>query len=241
MTKRIPFFAKLALSALASTSAMTALAMDPATDAMQLAYVPYRIALFKTNSNSQAEANQAMVQVQKEWDKVVAQFANKPPAPYNRDSAFATSLAQVSSVYTAAAQQVAANQLTAAHETLEQARDIMADVRHRNQVVVYSDYMNAYHTQMEYVLIDSSKLLAQPNGLAPFTADVGALSYLVKKLSSEAPDHYKSNPEFAELLRAVNKSVADLQAALWVQDAVAAKAAMAKIKAPYSKLFLKFG
>jgi hypothetical protein len=64
---------------------------------------------------------------------------------------------------------------------------------------------------------------------------------LAKKLSTEAPANYQSNPEFVDLLRAVEKSVADLQAALWPQDAAAAKAAMAKVKAPYSKLFLKFG
>lgn len=240
----LPIFTKTAIFAgcsLVALASQTVQAADPATDAMQAAYAPYRVALFKTNSNSQAEAQQAVVQAQDAWGKVVAQFASKPPPPYDRDTAFGTALAQVSGVYTAAAQQVATNQLSAAHDTLEKARDILAAVRQRNQVVVYSDHMNAYHAQMEYVLIDGSKQLPQPGGLPLLTADVGALRYLAKRLSSEAPANYQSNPEFAELLRAVDKSVTDLQAALWAQDAAAAKAAMAKVKAPYSKLFLKFG
>jgi hypothetical protein len=241
MNSPLQIFSKVVLCTLVSTAALTAMASDPFTDAMQAAYVPYRMALFKTNSNSQTEAQQAITQAQDAWGKVKAQFGSKPPVPYDRDAAFGTALTQVADVYATAAQQIAANQLSAAHETLEKARDIMADVRHRNQVVVYSDHMNAYHAQMEYVLIDGSKLLTQPNGLAPLTADVGALSYLVKKLSTEAPAPYKSNPEFVDLLQAVTQSVADLQAALWAQNAAAAKAAMAKVKAPYSKLFLKFG
>lgn len=230
-----------ALGLLPLLAVQATLAADPATDAMQAAYAPYRIALFKTNSNSQAEAQQAMVHAQTSWSNVVAQFASKPPAPYDRDPAFSAALLQVAAVYTAAEQQVAGNQLSAAHETLEKARDILADLRQRNQVVVYSDHMNAYHAQMEHVLVGGSKLLAQSNGLPPLTADVGALSYLAKKLSSEAPARYRSSPEFVDLLRAVDTSVADLQAALWAQDTAAAKAAMAKVKAPYSKLFLKFG
>ncbi len=234
-------FTHAALGAWFAVLAPTALAADLATEAMQAAYGPYRVALFKTNSNSQAEAQQAMAQAQTAWSKVVAQFGSKPPAPYDRDTAFGTTLTQVADVYASAAQQVSANQLSAAHDTLEKARDLLADVRHRNQVVVYSDHMNAYHAQMEHVLLGGSQLLSQPSGLPPLTADVGALRYLANKLSSEAPAPYKSNPEFVDLLQAVNLSVAGLQTALWAQDAAAAKAAMAKIKAPYSKLFLKFG
>jgi hypothetical protein len=134
-----------------------------------------------------------------------------------------------------------ANQLAAAHETLEDARDIMAQLRRRNQVIVYSDHMNAYHSEMEHVLIDGGKTLASPNGMQILTAQVGALAYLSKKLNSEAPANYSSNSEFVELLKAVDKSVLDLQAALFAQNASAIKEAMGKLKAPYSKLFLKFG
>ena len=231
----------VAIVVLGACAVMPAFAADAVTDAMQAAYGPYRVALFKTNSNSQAEAQQAMTQAQQSWGKLAAQFGNKPPAPYDRDTAFGSSVADVSKVYAKATEQVMANQLTAAHETLEAARDIMAQLRRRNQVVVYSDHMNAYHSEMEHVLIDGGKTLALPNGLQQLTAQVGALAYLSKKLSSEAPANYRNNPEFVELLQAVDKSVADLQIALFAQNASAVKEALGKIKTPYSKLFLKFG
>ncbi|MDO8447899.1 MAG: hypothetical protein Q7T10_03735 [Rhodoferax sp.] len=241
MTIRSRLRARAALLVLSTCAALPTLAADAVTDAMQEAYGPYRVALFKTNSNSQTEAQQAMTQAQQSWGKLAAQFGAKPPAPYDRDGAFGTSLAEVSRVYTKATEQVAANQLTAAHETLEAARDIMAQMRHRNQVIVYSDHMNAYHSEMEHVLIDGAKTLAQPNGMQQLTAQAGVLTYLSKKLSSEAPASYTGNAEFTGLVQAVDRSVADLQAALFAQNAVAVKEAMGKIKGPYSKLFLKFG
>jgi hypothetical protein len=224
-----------------SCAAFSARAADPVTDAMQDAYAPYRAALFKTNSASQADAQQAITQAQQSWGRLSARFGAAPPAPYDRDAAFAASLAEVSKVYARAAEQIAANQLAAAHETLEHARDIMAEVRRRNQVIVYSDHMNAYHAEMERVINEGSKALAQPNGIPQLTASAGVLGYLAGRLTTEAPDTYTKNAEFTSLAKAVQQSVGDLQAALLAQDATAAKAAIQKLKSPYGKLFLKFG
>lgn len=226
------------LMLIASGSAWSA---DAVTDAMQDAYTPYRTVLFRTNSNAQAESQQAIVQAQQAWGKLSTQFAAKPPAPYDRDTAFASSLAEVSKVYTTAAEQINAKQLPAAHETLEHARDVMAELRRRNNVIVYSDHMNAYHAAMEHVLIDGSKLLPQANGMQQLLAMTGTLDYLSKKLDTEAPASYLKNEEFVALNKAVRQSVTDLLAALYSQDTNAVKAAIGKVKAPYSKLFLKFG
>lgn len=155
---------------------------DPVTDAMQIAYAPYRNALFRTNSNAQAESQHAIEQAQQSWTKLIEQYSSKPPAPYDRDTAFVTSLSEVLKVYDLSARQASANQLTAAHETLEKARDIMAEMRRRNQVVIFSDHMNAYHSEMENVLINAPTILLQQNGIQQLTAMVGALNYLAKKL-----------------------------------------------------------
>jgi hypothetical protein len=154
---------------------------------------------------------------------------------------FAASLAKVSAVYAKAAEQISANQLTPAHETLEQARDTMAELRHRNQVVVYSDHINAYHAHMEAMLKSGIKVLGQPQGLQQLTAQAGVLAYLAKMLTAEAPVAYSTNEEFVASIMAVDKSVNDLLVALYAQDAQSAKLAIEKVKAPYSRLFLKFG
>jgi hypothetical protein len=241
MAIRLKLRNQMALLAFSALAAHSTFAADTVTDAIQSAYVPYRIALFKTNSNSHAEAREAMIQAQQAWGQFVVKFGSSPPAPYDRDSAFGTSVADVSKVYAKASEQVAANQLGAAHETLESARDILAELRRRNQIVVYSDHMNAFHSEMEHMLTEGPKILSQQSGMQQLTASVGVLTYLGKKLGTEAPAIYSSNAEFKDSLGAVEKSVADLRAALFAQNAEAVKDAMKKLKMPYGKMFLKFG
>lgn len=227
-----------AFAALCSGAAWAA---DPVTDAMQSAYGPYRAALFKTNSNAQAESLAAITEAQKSWAALRERFAAKPPAPYDRDALFADSLAKVDAVYRKAAKEVSDNQLATAHETLEEARDLMAELRKRSNVVVFSDAMNAYHAQMEHVLGDGPAVLGGSGTRAPLVASVGALHYLAQQLVSNTPASLASNTEFQQALQAVLGSVNALQKALWAQDDGAAKEALSKLKAPYSKFFLKFG
>jgi hypothetical protein len=226
---------------LASLAAMPALAADPVTDAMQAAYAPYRAALFRTNSKAQLESEQAIAQAQQAWKAISERFAAKPPAPYDRDAEFAKSLAQVAAIYERAAQQVSDRRLAEAHETLEQVRDLIAGLRRRNDVVVFSDHMNAYHADMEHVLEQGSQAFAAPQDLLLLMGRVGTLEYLARRLRTEAPAALLREPEFAPLLEAVEASVAALHAAVLSQDAAVVRAAIGKLKGPYSRMFLKFG
>ena len=216
-------------------------AADPVTDLMQAANAPYRMALYQTNSKDPGEARQALLQAQQAWNTLSTRFGAKPAAPYDRDASFAASVGDVSKVYDQALKEVDAGQLSAAHHTLERVREIMADMRHRNNVVVFSDHMNAYHSQMEVIMVHGNETLAQPKGLLLLTAQTGALSYLAQRLASQAPADLAKNAEFAGLLKAVNQSVSNLESALLNQDLAAVKDAVGKLKGPYSKLFAKFG
>ncbi|MBP9905163.1 MAG: hypothetical protein KBF66_06365 [Rhodoferax sp.] len=241
MTHPFPKMIKLTCLAIALAGTSLAQAADPVTDAMQAANGPYRMALYKTNGTSQAEAQQALTQAQQAWEKLNAQVGGKPSAPYDRDAAFGKSVSAVSQVYAKAMTEIAANDLKGAHNTLEDAREIMADMRQRNNVVVFSDHMNAYHAVMEHIIVDGNNTLAQPKGMLLLTGQAGALSYLAKRLTTQAPASHSQNPEFTSLVDAVNKSVAALDAALLNQDLAAVKDAVSKLKGPYSKLFAKFG
>jgi len=227
--------------ALALLAAMPALAADPVTDAMQAAYAPYRTALFRTNSKAQLESEQAIAQAQQAWKAISERFAGKPPAPYDRDAEFAQSLAQVAAVYQRAAQQVGDRRLAEAHETLEQVRDLIAGLRRRNDVVVFSDHMNAYHAEMEHVLGQGQQAVGSSRDLMLLMGRVGTLEYLARRLRTEAPAALAREPEFPPLLDAVEASVAALRTAVLSQDGAAARAAIDKLKGPYSRMFLKFG
>jgi len=221
--------------------ALPAVAADAFTDAMQAAYAPYRAALFRTNGKSQPEAEQATAQAQQAWQSLSDRFAAKPPPPYDRDTKFAASLTAVAVVYERAAEQVKARQLAEAHDTLEKIRDLIAELRKRNDVIVFSDHMNAYHAEMEHVLNDGAKTGASAQDSMRLMARIGALDYLVGRLRSDAPAALMREPDFAKQLQAVEASVAALRSALLAGDAAAVLDAIAKLKGPYSRMFLKYG
>jgi hypothetical protein len=229
------------LFALGSLAALPAPAADAVTDALQSAYVPYRAALFRTNSKAQLESEQAIAQAQLTWKSISERFGAKPPVPYDRDPQFAHSLAQVAAVYERCAQQIRDRQLPQAHETLEQARELMAELRRRNDVIVYSDHMNAYHAEMEHVLDRAGQGLGAPQDSMVLMGRVGTLDYLARRLRSEAPAALLRDAEFTPLLAAVEASVAAFRAAVLSQDAAATRAAIGKLKGPYSRMFLKYG
>jgi len=216
-------------------------AADPVTDAMQVANAPYRVAMFKASGPSLPEAVQAVTQAQQAWSAFSRQFGSKPPAPYDQDAAFAESIGKVGALYAQAQTELAAGNALAAHSALKAIRTVTAEMRQRSQVMIYSDQIHAYHLQMEYVLIDGKAMLEQPKGLLLLTSQVGALGYLAKRLSSQAPASLAGNAEFTAMVGAVGASVTALEAALLAQDLAAVKDAMGKLKAPYSKLFAKFG
>lgn len=240
MNIRIPLLT-LAVAVTSLLSAPGVRAADAVTDAMQAAYVPYRAALFRTNSKAQAESEKAIADAQQSWQALTSRFAARPAAPYDRDAEFAATLGAVSQVYAKAQQQIGRQQLAEAHETLEAARDLMAQLRQRNNVVIFSDHMNAYHAEMEHVLQQGAQLASAPQGMLQLMARVGVLDYLAVRLRSEAPAAWQKDQEFIAMHKAVEASVAALRAAALSQDASAVRQALEKLKGPYSRMFLKFG
>lgn len=216
-------------------------AADPVTDAMSLAYAPYRSVLFRTNSRDQTESVQAMAQTQQAWKLLVDRFAGRAPIPYDSDPDFGMSLDAVTKVYEQASSEIGQGRLAQAHETLEKARDIMADLRRRNGVIVYSDHMNAYHTEMEHLLQQAEGLTGSPQGMLNLIKRVGVLGYLAERLRSEAPKALQNDAGFRSALQELEASVYMLHRAAMSQNAATARDALSRLKGPYSKMFLAFG
>lgn len=231
----------LALLASGALFAGAVRAADPVTDAMQAAYAPYRAALFRTNSGAAAESAQALDVARARWQQIADQFGAKPPLPYEGDAAFAGTLKDVLAVLDQARGQVAGGKLNEAHETLERVRDLLADLRRRNGVTVFSDEMNAYHEAMERVLNDGPAMIAAADGQLQLMASVGALQLLAARLRSEAPARLRGDTEFTPMLSALEASVAALRAAVIANDRDAIRRALGALKQPYSRMFVKFG
>ena len=233
---RLPPRAVLAAAILVASTAATA--ADEFTDAVQRAYAPYRVALFKTNSGSPADAKAAVDAGAAAWVAVAGRYGSGAPAPYAADKRLAESIAAVDKHWQEAGALVAAGKTGEAHETLEAIRETLADLRARNQVVVYSDHMNAYHAVMEEALeIESAK----DDALVEATRKHAVLAFLARRLHDAAPSEFNEDAKFRGLLDAVDASLAALADAIGSKDPKALEGALGKLKQPYSRLFLNYG
>lgn len=202
--------------------------------ALRASYAPYRISLFATNAAKPDEAAKSLAAFKVAWTAL----AERPAPPhYSDDARYAATLKAVADIADKAASEIAAGKLPAAHETLEAIRDEIAGLHARNGIIGFSDRMNAYHAHMEHVLAAAPNLDAA--GLATAAGDLAVLAYLADAIVANPPAD--ADASFAALVADVQKSLATARAAVASGDATAAKAALGGLKAPYSKLFLKFG
>lgn len=224
----------LIASLLATAPASSQTAFQPMVDD---AYGAYRAALFQTNVNDQKGTLEALATAQAGWTKVVASYRNSPPPAYAADSRFGADIDEVSSLLRRAQSEASAGALPAAHETLEGVRDILGELRRRNGVIVFSDHINAYHTEMEHII--GGEISADDR--QRLTEQVGVLVYLDKKIRENASLALQDDAKFRQLSSANTAAIEKLRSALAAGIPAEIKAATEGLKPAYAKLFLAFG
>jgi hypothetical protein len=204
--------------------------------ALRAAYADYRSALFLTNANKGEQALQAIDGFSRQWSALADAGAEAPPH-YADDNGFRRTLDAVAETAAKARAVVASGALPAAHETLEGIREEIGQLHERNNIVGFSDRMNAYHAMMEQILGTD---YTGAEGMAALREDVAVLSYLADDIVAH-PAPEASDPAYAPLLEAVMTSVMTVRAAARAGDAAAARPAVNALKPAYSKFFLTFG
>jgi hypothetical protein len=231
----------LAIVVFALALSATAALAGPFRDAesqMRAAYADYRAALFRTNQNDPAGSRAAIAAFGEKWQQLAADWRRSPPPQYAEDPQLATTLDEVAQVNAEAARLVEAGKVADAHEVLEKIRDAIGALRARNGVVTFSDHMNAYHEQMEKVLLGSYEGYS-PAGLLILREDVAVLAYLAEVLTKTRPAAEAAAIDQA--IAPVLASVEAVRSALAGGNATAIRNAVKALKPAYSRLFLRFG
>ena len=197
---------------------------------LRAAYGDYRKALFATNMGKAPESTASLDKFAKAWSAIAAEPV---PPHYVDDAKYAETLSAVTTITQEAAKEVAARELPTAHDTLEGIRDQIGALHIRNDIYSFSDRMNAYHARMEEVIA------LDPANAAGVHAEATVLQYLLDDIIAYPPK--EADASYQELLAAVEASVAKLEGASGSGDTASIKAAIGSLKAPYTKLFLKFG
>lgn len=230
----------LSLSALALSLSSTIAFAGPVQDfetALRGSYGNYRMALFATNSGDAAKSAKAMAGFADSWAALTASYGTTPPPQYETDAGFAATFAAVQAQIDAAKADIDAGALPKAHEALEGVRGQIGALHERNNIVSFSDRMNAYHAAMEEVLgLDLAAADA-----ATLAEHAGVMGYLAAEIVRLPAPEAADNADYAKLQEAFTASVMAFDAAVKAGDAAAIKAAVAGLKVPYSKFFLMFG
>jgi len=213
-------------------------AADPLTEAIGVSYADYRAALFRTNNGPPDAALAAIRATAAGWRDLAARVATPMPEPYARETGWPALAARVLAVLGKAEAEALAGQLPQAHETLEEIRDLLGDLRARNNVRVFSDMMNAFHEAMER----AAPLAAQgPSTLAEQRELAGVLVHLAAGLLPGAPLALRQDSDFLALEAANRAAVMVFRDATRSGDAAAIRAAAERLRQPYSRLFLRYG
>jgi hypothetical protein len=102
--------------------------------------------------------------------------------------------------------------------------------------------VNAYHEQMEEIIgadyavdgFDAAQRLELIEQLA-------VLAFLAEAMERNAPSEYSSNQEFVTLLESVFSSIDKVRQSIEENDKRHIVNAIAGLKSPFAKLFIKFG
>lgn len=231
----------LALSALSPGLSSTTAKAGPLHDferELRLVYADYRVALFRTNMDDKPASEAAIASASEKWRALSAKWGSAPPPQYAEDQDFRPLLSRVDLILDQARQEAAAGALPKAHETLEKIRDELAALRRRNGVINFSDRMNAYHEQMEKILLGAYDGF-QPQGIAALREDVAILAFLLQDIVTNPPPERDARYEPA--LAGLRKSVEELRHALSAGDVSAIRAAIKALKPAYARMFLIYG
>jgi hypothetical protein len=233
------FLAAVLLLCATSSASAGSSPFAEAESAVRVAYADYRTALFMTNQKDVKASVDAINAFRDKWTALSAAWRKAPPPQYVGDPLLAKTLATVAQINDNAGRIAAAGDLAKAHEVLEAIRDEIGALRARNGVTSFSDRMNAYHEQMEKVLLDGYEGFS-PAGLVRLRDDAAVLAYLADMLNA-GKSALPPDPALDAAIGAVLASVKNLRGALIQGDVARIREAVPALKGPYSKAFLRFG
>lgn len=209
-----------------------------AEDEMRVVYADYRAALFRTNQNDTAGSRETIAAFRAKWSALATAWTRQAPPQYGDDAALGATLAEVAETAAEASTLVEAGRLADAHEVLERIRDQLAAMRRRNGVASFSDPVNAYHEQMEKLVVGSYGGFSA-EGLVLLRGDLAVLEHLATDLARPGPWNRPAAVDPA--LLPIRASIAAVKAALAEPDREALQRAIKGLKPPFARMFLQFG
>jgi hypothetical protein len=239
-----------ALTKLGKTDNPDAVALDAKRqqdfDALlALANTQYKTALVSSNQKDTEKATKSVTELAKYWKDVSDLYGRSAPQVFAKDTGWSADLARIIKTVNTAKDAIAKGDLAAGHAAMEPVREILLQVRTRNNAQVFGDKLTIFHAAMEAVT-------TPPTGKTVDTlsdADIAAVKAATAKMAetwqpiATPPSGLtaEQTTAYQGLAQAQAANLAALDKALTTGDKAGIVQAAGDIKATFTKLFVQFG
>jgi hypothetical protein len=243
---RLPFAASAWLSAFLLLVASTAAAAD-GLEAFKVAsgdaYRHYRGAVLYLRTGNLALAALELEEMAQKWDALLAEFAAAPPDAFADDPTWPETLTDVGRRAQGALAAIDAGQTDAATEALAPVRESLADLRRRNGVTFFSDYIDAVSTAMDalWQYRDAPPDFADAAPTATLLEHIAAMRAAVTAGQAAAPPSARDDPQFQRLMTGSLLSLQRIDSAVERKDPQLLNNSLGELKSFERILWMEFG
>jgi len=242
-TRVLPAILVLALALAGPAGIAHASDLADFNEAAAVAYGHYRAAASYLRTGNAALAAIELEAAREKWRDVASRFAASPPDAFADDPAWAGTLTAIGKRLKDALAATDGGDLKAAAEILAPIRGELSDLRGRNNVVVFSDRVDAISAIMDRLWrfhhqppdLDSAAALRE------LRSGTAVLEHLLRLCREAAPAGLRKDPDFVRFLDSGAEAVERLWQAIETKDQELLINTLRELRSFERLLFLRFG
>jgi len=207
------------------------------------AYPHYREATFYLRTGNAGVALFELEQWTEKWKTIAARFGDTPPDVYADDPDWSSNLSQIADISNAGLALTQAGALKKAGAALEPIRELLAESRRKNHVVIFSDFVDRANQAFEVLFRFRHAPPAFDNAdqLDDFRRAVAVTTLTYRRVMENAPALHLENPEFARLMAQSFHSLDRLWVAIREANQLNLINILREMRSSDRMLFLRFG
>jgi hypothetical protein len=207
------------------------------------AYAHYREAAFYARTGNAAVAGLALDEFIVKWTALVEAYADSPPADYAGDADWKNTLHDVLTRAETGLDALDADDPDAAKDAIGPIRGILGDLRRRNNVITYSDHVNALSAAMNLLsrYRKEVKDLGDAKAVAMVREQAAIVEALFEKCRDQAAREVATDPEFKRLVDGAAESMGKLLKSLETGDILLYRIGIGELRSYERIMFLRFG
>ena len=206
-------------------------------------YAHYREAVFHARTGNTPVAALALDDFVVKWSALVGQFGDNPPAEYAGDGAWKDTLQVILTSAEEGLDALDADDPETAREKINPIRAMLGDLRRRNNIVSWSDNVDALSAAMEVLARYRKEVrdLEDSEAVAMVREQGAVVEAMFEKCRVEAVPEIAADPEFKRLVDGAAESMAKLWEALETKDSRLLRIGIGELRSYERILFLRFG